>query len=432
MSTNFRYRAYKVFVKLKEHINTGSRSSDVLVKMMSRLKDWGIQIYVFYVSKFKYSISTRLFDKDSKVLVNCSVANPRDIVYISNMIHTDQKSKNKVKGGNWDLHSPRFDGSVLFRDVSEALKEQKPIMDSICYREIQDALVKQSNPSTEVEQLTFSKKWQELVDLYRDFEQNKDKLTEIVIPSLPEVVVDIGRSGALLLHDGELLLALAKLFELNSIDVMINVRHINWINFRKRFHDLVITVGSTAYQPPLHPDLSFIPAEQSCVERYRIISENLDAHEGLLLDLGANAGYFSIKFENLGFDCVAAEYFPNYIYCLSGQKEALNKRFKIVEGSFLDQPDLLNQEYDVVLALNVFSHLIVHKETFEKLDEFLENLNCKTMIFEPYSPNDPQMKNSYVTFTEDEFAEYVRIKLQKTNARIIGKASDGRWLYKIS
>src|SRR5690606_41152792 len=100
-----------------------------------------------------------------------------------------------------------------------------------------------------------------------------------------------------------------------------------------------------AYQPPLHPHLMYIPAEQSCVERFEIITRNLSYTEGHLLALGANAGFFTIKFENDGFDCVAVESFPSFVFCLRCQRRALNKRFTIIPESFLGREDILNQEF---------------------------------------------------------------------------------------
>lgn len=432
MTINFRYRIYKTFITLKKRINNGSRLSSSFLKLMTLLKNFGIKAYVFYVGKIKYSISTRIFDRDGKNLKNISEASPADIVYLSELSRTNRKNDYQVKGGDWDKLIRRFEDSEFFSNVSEALRGNIPIEATLQYVNIEKAFSNHQYVSVENQTLTFNEWWQELQRLYQDHQSNQNTLSNEVLPVLSGVIVDIGRNGDLLLADGYLYLALAKLFELETIPITIDTRHVKWLIFRKRFHELVITVLSQAYQPPLHPDLLYIPAEQSSVERYQIIKQNMEAKSGLLLDLGANAGYFSIKFEYDGFDCTAVEIFPNFIFCLLGQKRALNKHLTVVEDSFLDRPDLLEQEYDVVLALNVFSHLIVHKETFEKLDDFLGKLKCKELFFEPYSPNDPQMKNSFVNFTEDEFAEYVRLKLGKANVKIIGKASDGRWIYKIS
>lgn len=222
---------------------------------MTLLKNFGIKAYVFYVGKIKYSISTRIFDRDGKNLKNISEASSTDIVYLSELSRTSRKNDHQVKGGDWDKLIRRFEDSEFFNNVSEALRGNIPIEATQQFANIEKAFSNHQYVSEENQTLTFNEKWQELQRLYQDHQSNQNTLSDEVLPVLSGVIVDIGRNGDLLLADGYLYLALAKLFELETIPITIDTRHVKWLIFRKRFHELVITVLSRAYQPPLHPDL---------------------------------------------------------------------------------------------------------------------------------------------------------------------------------
>ena len=182
----------------------------------------------------------------------------------------------------------------------------------------------------------------------------------------------------------------------------------------------------------MHPDLAYIPSEQSCAERLEILKNSINSTQGCLLELGANIGYFTINFENEGFDCIAIENSPAYLFCLRGLKKSLQKKFTIIDKSFLESKEIHETSFDIVLALNLFHHFLRREDDFNKLNMFLENLRCNEMYFESHNFDDPQLKNAYINMREDEFADYVRIKLRLSNYETIGSASDGRPLYKIS
>jgi hypothetical protein len=62
----------------------------------------------------------------------------------------------------------------------------------------------------------------------------------------------------------------------------------------------------------------------------------------------------------------------------------------------------------------------------------LKNLNTKEIFFEPHLFNDPQMKGAYKNFDEKEFADFVLENTQLNAAKVIGRALDGRPIYKLS
>jgi hypothetical protein len=431
MKSNFRYKIYKFYSRLKSKLANGSTLSRLFVRVMSWAKDFAVRAYVFYVSRITYFVSLSLFEIYKEDFVNEVSASPKDIKFHSSHFPEKQNKPRSVRGGNWDTLDQRIENLEACLAICEAFTGEKPIENSNFFQKMMTGFESGESFLGCRDKQSFLSQWQELLNLFANREAINEVVMEKYLSKWEPVQIDIGRHGDLLLSHGDLSLIIAKLFDLQTVPVTIRTRHTKWVIFRKRFQDLVTTVGSKAYQPPLHPDLMYIPAEQSCVERYEIIKRNLSFTDGNLLELGANAGFFSIKFENDGFNCVAVESFPGFVFCLRGQRRSLNKTFKIIPVSFLDRKDILDQEFNVVLALNVLSHLTVHKDDFEKLNYFLENLKCKEMFFEPYSPTDPQMKNAYVNMNEDEFADYVREKLRLSRVDLIGRASDKRRLYKI-
>lgn len=431
MKSNYRYNIYKFYSTLKSKLAAGSPFSQMVVKVMKWGKDFAVKVYVFYVSRVKYSLSLPLFVSNHENFINEVQASPRDIRFLSQNFQGKRDRPQPIKGGGWDKSGQQIEKSELYLAAIDAFEKNSDLDGNMFLYMVMNDIDNGHSQLGCRDKQSFLNLWQDLQDLYNKKELLSKSITNDYLSSWEPVRIDIGRHGDLLLSRGELSLIIAKILDLQTIPVRILTRHTKWVKFRKRFQDLVTTVGSLAYQPPLHPDLMFIPAEQSCVERYEIIKRNMSFTEGKLLELGANAGFFSIKFEDDGFNCVAVESFPGFVFCLRGQRRALNKNFTIIPESFLNREDILDQEFDVVLALNVLSHLTVHKEDFEKLNHFLENLRCKEMFFEPYSPTDPQMKNAYVNMNEDEFADYVREKLRLAKVELIGRASDKRRIYKI-
>jgi len=359
---------------------------------------------------------------------------PNDIVFVSHLEEINREKKRIILRGDWDRLNVRFDDLNVVTAVNQVIINNKKWEDTDYYRDQKSRGKYEENTldcPTEVDIFNLYNNLKQLDDHNYD----ADEISKEVFINLfkgKEILINIGRFGDLLLHKGECSLAIAKLIGLEKIPVKIVYRHSEWMKFRQRYELFALGRGSKAYQPAQHIDLMHIPAQQGCVERHEIIKKNLSISKGRLLDLGANLGYFCIKFENEGFDCVAVENSPRFAYCLKGIKRALNKNFEIVTDSLLDSQEVLAEPFDVVLALNIFHHLLKREETFHKLEHFLGQLKCKECYFEPHLFDDPQMSESYINFHEDEFAEFVRKNLNLGKSELIGKASDNRPIYKIT
>lgn len=236
----------------------------------------------------------------------------------------------------------------------------------------------------------------------------------------------INEKGQLILADDGLQLAIAKIKKLDSVPVRVIWRHAEWISFREDICRNLSKTNGRTYQPLLHPDLKDLPSLHD-ERRYELISSHLPAKEGHLLDLGANWGYFSQKFELEGFQCTACEISPSHVYFMRKLRDAASNNFSIHTKSFLTKPPKGN--FDVVLALNIFHHFLKTERSFHDLKYFLNQLNAKCMFFEPNIANSKQMTTAYRDFSPEEFVQFVLDNTSFTTAQFIDCAEGNRPLY---
>ena len=187
--------------------------------------------------------------------------------------------------------------------------------------------------------------------------------------------------------------------------------------------------GGSAYQPYLHPDLATVPSDQGH-ERFPALLDALPVASGTLVDLGANAGYFSHRFEAAGFDCVAVERSEKEAYFLVALRDALERDFTVLKGSLTEVP--LPPRVDVVLALNIFHHFLKAEASFRQLEDFLRRLDAQYMLFQPHLADDPQMHAAPYNMEPDQFVTWVRRTGGFDTATRLGEARDRRPIYLLS
>ena len=405
----------------------------LLFKLWRVLRSFARTLYIA-LTKFRISRKKQPYELKGDAITSSVDVTPKDIIYVTKTKYLNGKGKGSIIGGNWDQLDERFEDKEVFIALKQVIMGQKDWEDTEYYQKTTAKLINGES----LLGFTNEKEFNAHCNKFLNFAQKTDAAEDESKQELfqqeygGKIDINIGRYGHLLFYRGEHALALAKILGLDTIPVNIIFRHSQWMKFRKRYEILALGRGTKAYQPSLHPDLNHIPAQQGSVERFKLIKANLSTQSGRLLDLGANLGYFCIQFEDQGFDCVAVENSPRFAYCLKGLKRSLNRDFKIITESLLDSQDIIREPFDVVLALNIFHHLLKRKETFLKLENFLKNLKCKEMYFEPHLFDDPQMSQSYINMQEYEFAEFVRSMVGLSQAGLIGRASDNRPIYKIS
>lgn len=191
--------------------------------------------------------------------------------------------------------------------------------------------------------------------------------------------------------------------------------------------DYAVKRGGRIYAPIDLPEFAHIPSHHGH-ERFDLISPHVPRDAKSLLDIGSHWGYFAHKFEDLGLKVTVAENSAEYLYFLQAIRALAGKRFNVWERSVFEIPE---KEYDVVLALNIFHHFIKKEAVFNKFVHFLEQLNCKVLIFQPHNPSEGQMRGAFKNFGPEEFAEFVAVKVGLTSLNRIGLC-EGRPIYVIS
>ena len=317
---------------------------------------------------------------------------PRRIAYCSSQDFGFHDFKGRIIGGDWDLLKKRFDDS----DISLALKLVYPKGDE------------------SQRDLFLSEYIQKLVEDEED------------------VTVSVGRHGDLLFSgEGAHRLAIARLLGVSPVPVKIAVRHTEWAKFRQEALFYAREEGGKTYQPMIHPDLGDIPAVHSCADRFKLIKENVSARQGRLLDIGTYLGYFCHRFDDAGFDCFAVEDDPIRVYFLKKLARAENKQFTIIAKSALDCHEIRNNQFDVVLALNIFHHFLKTQDRYDKFIDLLNNLQMKELFFEPPLPSETQMQDAYQNYAPEDFVEFITRHSCLKKAHLIGVSTDGRPLYRL-
>jgi len=341
---------------------------------------------------------------------------------------SDRNHAPPIAPGNWDKEVIPIDHSDTCASLEERYTRSVPWEKTALYQRAERDI---STGRTIFSCRTLEEFHQILAGLDYCFE--KGNMEGHHVPSTPgganswdDIAVAIDRVGRLLLVKGELRLAMATVLRLKDIPATVYLRHTQWNRFRGEVIDYLSISGGKSYQPLLHPDLSSIHSAHGD-RRLEIISEQLPVSGGKLLDLGASWGYFAHKFEERGFECVACEISPAHVYFMRKFRDAAGKTFKIIPKSFLGLPP--GEHFDVVLALNIFHHLVKHKTSFFQLQRFLSRLEARCLVFEPPIAGSEQMTDAYKNFSPEEFVAFILENSRFTDVKLIGYAEDKRPLY---
>jgi len=304
--------------------------------------------------------------------------------------------RGKVYGGHWDRGTQRFDDLPAAKAISQRVSAA-------------------TDPS------------------------KTDDYTGALAGAEAEIGVNIDRDGRYLFNDGTDALAIAKALRLRRVPVKVRVRHRQWMEFRNFMWSLSEGGGASTrakhlYQNPVHPDLQDIPAAHSCEDRFEAARDAVPRRGGLLLDIGANLGYFCHGFEELGYTCHAVEYEPLITRAADKIRIAEGKSFKVITGDLFtvteDEP-LRDKHWEVVLAFNIFHHFLKHKALHDKLVAWLKGLNVDVMIFEPHRTGERQMKSAYANYDESEFVDFILANSVLQHSELVHRCADGRPVYKL-
>ena len=345
--------------------------------------------------------------------------------------------KGQVVDGDWDRSRKKFDDLDVCVAMDHVCVRGGKWEDTIFYRRFLDR-VNAGEPLWGCRDEDDVKRRLATVDaLFHSIRQNGFRTQkDLNGPGAPwrgddEIAICVGREGDALFSDGAHRLAAAKLLKLHQIPVKVSVRHPKWIAFRQELLMYAEELGGRLYQPALHFDLRGIPAFQDCDDRFNAIRGALPLDGGVLLDIGANIGYFCHRFEEEGFRCFAAENWLRELYFLRKLKQASKRQFAIIDESVLTSQQIRTMRFDVVLALNVFHHFLKTKERYDLFVDLLHHLNTDLMYFEPHQPDEPQMREAFKNFSNDDFVSFVQHNTGLGHSRKIADVFDGRSIFEL-
>jgi SAM-dependent methyltransferase len=356
---------------------------------------------------------------------------PQESVFPNNM-------RGKIIDGNWDIPDFKFADVDHMDAFKQRIQEGTEWKDTRFYKrflkEIESGrIVWNMKNKSDLDQ--HCRHHDELYEKIKNegYHLNLDKRTKI---DLNEIDVNIGRNGEYLFQNGVHRLSIAKSLGIESVPVMVYVRHKQWQDFRERLIEYArLEPEGKLYQPPIHPDLTDIPYENQkhdwlCL--MATIEKNLSKKNGLMLDIGANLGFFCHKFEDIGYQCYAIEQELSTFQFTEKIRIAENKKFTVINKSIIDVEFVKTMEFDVVLALNIFHWFLQTKTSFSQLKDLLRDLKTTEMFFEPHLQNENQMKNAYINFNETEFVDFILQHTSLNKASLIYTDPCGRQVFKLS
>lgn len=362
--------------------------------------------------------------------------NPKDIRYFTRKFNPFC-SAGVIKAGDWDID--RIDIQILptFKGLRERFIEKKKWEDTIYFKKNIERI-----NSGEIlwhcrDEKDFRERCKGIDKLFQDiknrgFHLESEKGKDKAIRDYDFVSVNVGRSGDLIFNDGAHRLVIAQILKLDKIPVRVLVRHKTWYNLIKKIMSLIPAEG--AYQSFNHPDLdNNFKVIHTSEDRFKLIKDNIKIKKHRkLLDIGANMGYFSMKFEELNYNCYLLEHEINFINYLEEVKRVRGYKYNVVSGDMFEWPALRKVKFDVVLALNIFHHYLKTKEFYEKLKIFLNKLNTDVLVLETHNIKESQMKGAYKNYTPKEFVNFVLKEAELKHVSRIGKVKGGRELFIIS
>ena len=351
----------------------------------------------------------------------------------------------KVYGGQWDRVSQRFDDLPLVRAIRRRASSTAGWAETDYYAALRGRILAgtaaASGPSSQAALDEHCAELDLLIAAARQgaFAHGGSAAASADRRHSLEIGVNIDRDGRYLLNDGTYALAIAKALRLSEVPVKVRVRHRQWMEFCSFMWSLseggaAATRSQNLYQNPVHPDLQDIPAVHSCEDRFLAARGAVPRQGGLLLDIGANLGYFCHRFEELGYTCYGVEYEPLIARAADRIRIAEGKSFEVVTGDLFavaDDARLRGKHWEVVLAFNIFHHFLKEKAKHDKLAAWLKGLNVDVMIFEPHRSAERQMAGAYANYGEREFVDFILSSSVLEHSQLVHRCTDGRPVYKL-
>jgi len=347
---------------------------------------------------------------------------PKDITIYMTEFNTS--SCRVVVDGNWDKEKGLrpFNEISFYKDYKRRIEENLPWEETGTFISIKNSINK---GITRWGCNTMKKLYDRLSYWDSLYESIKTKGYKDI--GNERIGINVDRNGRISFNNGRHRLVFAKLLNIPSIPITINNVHTKWDNFKKEVIKYAQSKKGSLYSPIDHPDMQDVPYCWGH-ERFKLIRDNLSNEKGTMLDIGSHWGYFSGRFEELGYDVSSCESSPSYLYFLKKIRKANNKKFKVLDVNILAKST--PSSFDIVLALNIFHHFLKSSEKFKAFIEFLQRLECKEMYFQSHEYLEPQMRKAFKNFEPVPFVEFIIEHSCLNKYKCIGK-DQRRKLFKL-
>jgi hypothetical protein len=359
-----------------------------------------------------------------------------NLVYGAGDVREIARCAGELRDGDWDRPAPRtFAEEPVFRALIEVLVLGRPWEETRFFARVRDEIEAGGTKfgCSTVDELRAREG--HLRRLYHDIREHGYR-SQAELGSRrahDEVRVAIGRDGRLMFVDGRHRLAIARILGVRRIPVRVTLRHPGWEAVREQIRAYAAQRRGLVYQVIDHPDLAWVPAHHD-TERVELIERALAGRPTAgrrLLDIGTHWGYMARRLEPLGFACTGVELNKRNARLARALTVATESSLHVWQGDVFAFPELEDQH--VVLALNVFHHLVKTQELHDGLAAMLGRLrSAEVIIFEAHKSRDAQLRDAYRNYPADEFAAFVAHHAGLSTIAPIGHAADGRPLYRIS
>ena len=351
-----------------------------------------------------------------------------------------RKMRGEIIDGNWDRSSYRFTDLEIYKVIKQTIEKNEELQDARFFKLIQRHVKSPSNFWGATNAGNLQKLFEYLNSPQINLTYKKTIMNRGIHfknSSIDAIDVNIGRNGEYHFQNNAYMLSLAKLFRVKSVPVRVFVRHKQWQKFREfviNYFQQDKDAKGFLYQPIVHPDFVNFPTHpfNNCHENMQNIKVHLTKKSGTMLDIGANLGFFSHKFEDIGYKCYAIESNLNNFRILEKIRVAESKKFTAINKSIFEIEFIKTTQFDVVLALNIFHHFLKKRSLFNEFKELLQNLRTKLMFFSSALVGEDQMKNAYQNYSESTFVEFLLHQTSLSKSELIFAGRLNRHVYKLS
>ena len=419
-----------------------SQLQQIIFKTFTEIRFLEFRLRIaFYADKNSPNPSKIFWISPKRILYHTNfLKNKKEKLYFASRVFPSNM-RGKSIDGCWDITHYKFSDLVVYKSLKQRIEKGVEWKDTEYYKNV----LRDVNSGARASDYWGIQNRRELDErcnyidsLYESIRNKGYRLNRTVCErnsGYDEIEVNISRNGEYLFQNGVHRLSIAKILGIKYVPVMVFVRHKKWQDFKKYVvsYSKLEKTGKL-YQPIVHPDLADVPYDldaHDCHNLMKVLEGHLNKPRGLMLDIGANIGYFCHRFEDLGYQCYAVEKDPAVFQILERIKIAENKKFETINKSIFDVGFIKSTNFDVVLAFNIFHHFLKTKSEFVKLKKLLQDLKMNQMFFEPHKYDDTQMKNAFINFTEKEFIDFILQQTPLNKSEAIYRAKNGRTLFRL-